>query len=311
MLVISAIIQCYDFSKRFGAFKGLKLFYFLYYGKFKKCNLELNKERLAVIKTGYDILVIPDDLGISLELSVYGIHEPITTEMISRKLKKGMVCVDIGANIGYYALLESKKVGQYGKVIAIEPSPISFSYLEKNLKSRHQSKYETYNFACSNNDTTSCFLISSKSNMSKIVKETDKVLNGTKKIFVTTKKLDSILLKNESKIDFLRMDIEGNELNVILGAKNIIKKFKPIIQLEMHSHILGYSNTKTLLEFFRDENYEITSFMMRELDEPKIGSIKDLKEEYTIQDLFLLLESNSFPPYVQLFFEHKSLITKL
>jgi FkbM family methyltransferase len=276
MLLLSAIIQCYAFSKRFGTLKALKLFYFLYYGKFKKRNLDLNKEHLAAIKTGYDILVMPNDLGISLELSVYGIHEPITTEVISRKLKKGMVCVDIGANIGYYALLESKNVGPDGKVIAIEPSPIAFYYLEKNLKFRHQSKYETYNFACSDHDTTSCFLINEKSNISKIVKEADEVLDGTKKIFVTTKKLDSILLKNESKIDFLRMDIEGNELNVILGAKNIIKKFKPIIQFEMHSRILGYSNTKTLLEFFRDENYEITSFMIRELDEPKIGSIKDL-----------------------------------
>jgi len=307
MLIISAIKQCQAFSKRFGSFKALKLFYFLYYGKFKKFNLDINKERVAKIKTGYDILVMPNDPGISLELSIYGIHEPITTKIISRKLKKGMVCVDIGANIGYYALLESKSVGRDGKVIAIEPSPIVFNYLEKNLKFRHKSKYETYNFACSNIDTTSCFLINEKSNISKIVEDTEQVIDGTKKIFVTTKKLDNILLKNENQIDFLRMDLEGNELKVILGAKNIIKKFKPIIQTEIHSKILGYSNTKALLEFFRDENYEITSFMLRELDEPQIGSIKDLNEQYKIQDLFLLLESDSFPPYLQLFFEPKTL----
>jgi FkbM family methyltransferase len=306
MLIISAIKQCTDFSKRFGIFKALKLLYFLYYGKFKKLNIDIHKERIAKIKTGYDILVMPNDPGISLELSVYGIHEPITTEMISRKLKKGMVCVDIGANIGYYALLESKSVGSDGKVIAIEPSPNTFNYLEKNLKFRHQSKYETYNFACSDFNTTSYFLINQKSNISKIVEESDKVVDGTKKILVTTKKLDSILLKNENKIDFLRMDIEGNELKVILGAKNIIKKFKPIIQTEIHSQILGTNKTKILLEFFRDEDYEITSFMLRELDEPKIGSMKDLEKAYRIQDLLILLESNSFPPYVQIFFEPKS-----
>ena len=129
MLIISAIKQCQAFSKRFGSFKALKLFYFLYYGKFKKFNLDINKERVAKIKTGYDILVMPNDPGISLELSIYGIHEPITTKIISRKLKKGMVCVDIGANIGYYALLESKSVGRDGKVIEIEPTPIVFNYL--------------------------------------------------------------------------------------------------------------------------------------------------------------------------------------
>lgn len=305
MLMISAIKQCQVFSRRFGIFKAFKLFYFLYYGKFKKFNIDINKERIAKIKTGYDILVMPNDSGISLELSVYGIHEPITTKIISKKLKKGMVCVDIGANIGYYALLESKIIGSTGKVIAIEPAPNTFNYLEKNLKYRHQSKFQTHNFACSDIDATSNFLINEKSNISKIVNESDTILDGTKKILVKTKKLDTILLENENQIDFIRMDIEGNELKVILGAKNIIKKFKPIIQTEIHSKILGMSQTKSLLEFFKDQNYEITSFMIRELDEPKIGSMKDINEKYKIEDLFALLDSDLFPPYVQVFFEPK------
>ena len=305
MLIISAIKQCQIFSKRFGNLKALKLFYYLYYGKFKKFNIDSNNERIAKIKTGYDILVMPNDPGISLELSVYGIHEPITTKIISKKLKKGMVCVDIGANIGYYALLESKIIGSTGEVIAIEPAPITFRYLEKNLKYRSKSKFHTYNLACSDVDTTSYFLVNKKSNISKIVNDSDKILDGTKKILVKTKKLDTILLKSEKKIDFLRMDIEGNELKVILGAKNTIEKFKPIIQTEIHSKILGYSQTKSLLEFFQNQNYEITSFILRELDEPKIGSIKDLNEKYRIKDLIVLLDSNSFPPYVQVFFEPK------
>jgi len=305
MLIFSAIKKCQVFSKRFGNLKALKFFYYLYYGKFKKLNIDISKERLAKIKNGYEILVMPNDTGISLELSVYGIHEPITTKIISKKLKKGMVCVDIGANIGYYALLESKIIGPTGKVIAIEPVPNTFSYLEKNLKSHNQSKFQTYNLSCSDMDTTSYFLVNKKSNISKIVTESDKILDGEKKILVKTKKLDNILLKTEKKIDFLRMDIEGYELKVLLGAKNTIEKFKPIIQTEIHSKILGYSQTKSLLEFFKNQNYEITSFLIRELDRPKVGSIKDLNENYKIKDLLDLLDSDSFPPYVQVFFEPK------
>ena len=44
-----------------------------------------------------------------------------------------MVCLDIGANIGYYVTLESKMIGDQGKIIAIEPSPLNFDYLKRNM----------------------------------------------------------------------------------------------------------------------------------------------------------------------------------
>ena len=83
---------------------------------------------------GYKLSVIPNDTGISSELLMFKTHEPLTTKLISKKLTSGMICLDIGSNIGYYALLEHKLVGKEGKVIAIEPSPLNFQYLQKNIK---------------------------------------------------------------------------------------------------------------------------------------------------------------------------------
>ena len=127
-----------------------------------------------------------------------------------------------------------------------------------------------------------------------------------KKIVIPVRKLDSILSSNPQKIDFLRMDIEGHELLVLKGARNIIKKYKPMIQFELHSKILGNEHTRELLDFIKDEDYKISYFLIRELDMPMMGTINDLKKDYTINDLLHLLETDNLPPFIQLFLESKN-----
>lgn len=67
----------------------------------------------------------------------FGIWEPALTTWIRRRLKGGDTFVDIGANIGYYALLGSKTVGRAGRVIAIEASPTIAEALSRNVRSNH------------------------------------------------------------------------------------------------------------------------------------------------------------------------------
>ena len=71
------------------------------------------------------------DPGISKELLFKGIHEDMATRVLKQEIKKGMTTVDIGANLGYYALLEASIVGDEGKVIAFEPVPRNFNILVK------------------------------------------------------------------------------------------------------------------------------------------------------------------------------------
>jgi hypothetical protein len=61
------------------------------------------------------MLLIPNDKGISSELLLFRTHEPLSTKIL-KKLLEHMTCIDIGSNIGYYALLERKIVGEKGKV---------------------------------------------------------------------------------------------------------------------------------------------------------------------------------------------------
>ena len=73
------------------------------------------------------------DLGLSWDLITDGIREAYLVEIVKKELKKGDIVIDIGANIGYYVLLESKIVGEKGKVYAIEPVPQNVDILRKNL----------------------------------------------------------------------------------------------------------------------------------------------------------------------------------
>lgn len=63
-----------------------------------------------------------------------GVWEPVLSEFILRHVREGDVCVDIGANIGYFSLLFAKRVGPSGRVIAIEPAPNTARRLRANLE---------------------------------------------------------------------------------------------------------------------------------------------------------------------------------
>lgn len=295
--------------RKFGFFTTFRFMRSYYYGKSREKKLDLTKEHIVDVN-GYKLNLIPNDRGISLELLKFNSHEPLSTDLISRELHEGMTCLDVGGNIGYYTLLESKKVGQNGKIVCIEPSPLNFRYLKKNLEMQNTSNVETYNFACGDIDGEINFLISKNSNTCRTIPKDEPIPKGEKIITVPVKKLDTFLEENPlSKIDFLRTDVEGYELQVFEGAKNTIKKFKPMIQIEVHPDYLGKSKTKKFLEFLKNHDYQIKYFIQGELDSPMIGTMKDIKK-YSLERLIEMSEEGLLPGNFLLFLENRSRIKK-
>jgi len=223
--MLTAIQGYWKLFRKYGLFTALRFMRSYYYGKSKERKLDLSKEHVVDVN-GYKLNLIPNDRGISLELLKFNSHEPLSTELISNELQKGMTCLDVGGNIGYYTLLESQRVGENGKVICIEPSPLNFRYLKKNLEIQNTSNVESHNFACGDIDGEINFLISKNSNTCRTIPKEEPIPEGEKIITVPIKKLDTFLEENPlSKIDFLRTDVEGYELQVFEGAQKTIKKF--------------------------------------------------------------------------------------
>jgi len=250
---------------------------------------------------GYKIKVMPNDPGISQELHTFKTHEPLSTQLISKELKPGMTCLDIGSNIGYYVLLENKIVGNSGRVIAIEPSPYNFQCLEENLEFPENSNVEAYNFAAGDIDGKIRFFVNERSNGCQVLYEGRKIPNRPGKVIeVPIKKIDNFVEENNfESIDFVRMDVEGYEYNIFQGMENTIKKFKPIIQIEVHKSHMGKEKTKKFFEFFKKNNYQTKSFHHRALDLPMIGTSKDIKS-FTIDQLIKMLEKDMLPSYFNL-----------
>lgn len=301
-----AIGGYWKLAKTYGVIKAIKYFYSWYYGQYKQKGIDLSKERIIDVKNGCKLNLIPNDPGISLELTRFGIHEPVTTKIVQEKIKPGMICLDCGGNIGYYATLESKLVGKEGRVLAIEPSPVNIKYLEKNLILQNQNNFEVYNFACGNIDGEIKFVVHKISNMCRVANPDEFETDDKKFVKIPVCKLDTFLAdKNLPRLDLLRMDIEGSELRLFEGAVDTIRKFKPMIQIELHPGHLGPVNTKKLLKLLKDEGYEFSTFMIGYLDTPLVGTKRDIKN-YKINDLIRMIDDDKYPKNILLFIEPKN-----
>jgi FkbM family methyltransferase len=180
--------------------------------------------------------------GIFETLAIYGTREKLEAEILKKELKEGMSVLDIGANIGYYTLMEALVVKDKGKVYAFEPESKNFELLNKNVKENNYFNIvRTYPFAVSDKNSIAKLYLSEQSNLHTMI---DPRILGRESFtsnFLNVKsvKIDDFL-KNEPPIDFIRMDIEGYECMAIDGMVELLGKtirhIKLLIEVHPHSY---------------------------------------------------------------------------
>jgi FkbM family methyltransferase len=288
--------------KNGGLEKIIRATYFFVNDKIKRTNITFKKIKLILGK--YEFQTIENDEGISTELQIYESHEPLTTHLIINELKQDMVCIDLGSNIGYYAVIESNIIGKSGKIFAIEPSPINFPILKVNLENQKNNNFSAYNIAIGDKNEEMEFIISTKSNWSKIRMNNEKVNSDDKIIKIPVKTLDYFVNENNiKKIDILRMDVEGFEYNILLGANEVLEKFKPKLFIEIHKMYLGKEKTYQIFNDLKNKKYEVKYYIPRIYDSPIIGKLKDIKK-ITIDEIQNKLKNNTLPDAFQVVLEY-------
>jgi FkbM family methyltransferase len=142
-------------------------------------------------------------------------------------IKEGDIVLDAGANLGCYSFAFLNKIGDNGHLYAFEPATETYECLEHNLN--------TFD-----NATLFNMALSYKKGYCKVLRPTNNVgmnfceeVANADSIKVTT--IDSLTLP---KLDFIKLDVEGDELNVLIGGYNTIKKFKPKMFIEINEHTL-------------------------------------------------------------------------
>jgi FkbM family methyltransferase len=169
-------------------------------------------------------------------------------EFIKKIVKPSQVAVDVGAHWGGFSLLLGKLVGKGGKVFSFEPFPKSFKLLKRNLKINHLTdRVKVYPFAVGDkNEEVKLKVASTSSGHNSILR---KNLPAREVLRVKQVRLDDAL--KTSKVDFLKIDVEGYEYFVLKGAENLIKNNRLWLFLEYSPAFMGEELTEKLTEFLK------------------------------------------------------------
>jgi len=179
----------------------------------------------------FKIYVRLDDWAVGARIAVKRKYETHVTTYMRHLLKPGHVVVDIGANIGYYTLLAASQVGDTGKVIAFEPHDQNCTLINMSLQANKFTNVVVHPYAVLDKKGEIGFNIVEGSSNGVID------LIKTSRYQVDAIQLDTFL-KNEHRIDIVKLDIEGAEGLALKGMHKLIQQHQPIIFTEFSPHSL-------------------------------------------------------------------------
>lgn len=202
----------------------------------------------------------------------YIANHSLDYKFLDKIIRNFYTCLDIGANVGMFSLKMARLSGDEGKIISFEPSPFPFKELEENIKRFRVDNVNINNFALVSDPKLKDIVFyipvdkygiarfgygSLKKESANFwvednVEENDKFI----KCRVKTKTLDNFCEENKiDKIDFIKIDTEGYELDVIKGGEKTIMNNLPLIQCEMSDIGFGSKVFKNLVDFMLDLNF--------------------------------------------------------
>ncbi|CAL7964049.1 Methyltransf_21 domain-containing protein [Gammaproteobacteria bacterium] len=180
----------------------------------------------------------PDAVGRAIYKD--GNYEPEITRFVLNEIKYNPedIVIDVGANIGWYSLLLDHMKDGPGIIYAFEPDSLNYSLLKHNISLNGASKVVAINEALSNKIGKATLYKYGDNNLGR--HSLLPLFKGASETIITTT-LDNFIKKNNSKktIRLIKIDVEGYELPVLLGAKkvldhteNLIVEFSPSIMLQ-------------------------------------------------------------------------------
>jgi len=191
-------------------------------------------------------------------MSSYGPYFEILGEdkYCHRSITKGMNVIDIGANIGVYTVLVAEKVGNIGKVIAVEPEPENYKQLLENIKLNNLQNVTPINIALTDHEGSEKLYLSASGSggHSLIIPE-----NKNSYTSVQVETLDKLLKELDiRKIDIMKIDTEGAEIPILKGAEKTLRDnpdMKIIIAAEHYP-----SQIKEVTQFLNEKGFKTKVF---------------------------------------------------
>lgn len=176
---------------------------------------------------GYEMWLDVSRTNLQRLLYLEGEHFIRERHLLSRLVTPGMRVVDVGANIGYYLLLFESLVGRLGEVLCVEPSPENLPELRANIDANSFSNVRLLEAAIGRERGKAPLREGINSGIS---------IPGGGKYEVDVQTLDELCTE---RVDFIKIDVEGYEGHVLEGAMQLLERYRPILFLEFHPHLVG------------------------------------------------------------------------
>jgi FkbM family methyltransferase len=202
--------------------------------------------------------------------------------------KDGDMVVDVGAHIGRYTIISSKRVGFKGRVVAIEAHPDNFEILNRNIQVNKLTNVIPLNYAVSSKQTKLKLYLPVERSGFTIYNTimVNRTASEAKFIEVNANTLDNLLLQQQQQsgishadINWIKIDVEGAEFEVLKGATSILSKSKDIaLLIEVHNLHGGTNLYRQIVEFLNVYNFKIKFEITSESGEKHIIVRKNLPD---------------------------------
>lgn len=205
--------------------------------------IERNGWPLSGVLTGYRMT------GRGVGSYLEGAYEPDVCRVIVQTVRPGWVCVDVGAHNGYFTLLLAKLVGETGRVVAFEAHPDNAATVRRNVALNHlQARVRVEDMAISDGTCDRVRLFPGRDHSSSEWNIVGHDVEGKKKqpeLEVLATSLDTYFPAG-SRIDFVKMDIEGAEAQALAGMRRVLQESQPAVLVEFHD-AAGWAGREELL----------------------------------------------------------------
>jgi FkbM family methyltransferase len=165
---------------------------------------------------------------------LFGTHDPEVQFVLGRLLRPRMTVYDVGANVGFTAMLAAKQVSAGGRVICFEPLPQNAEQIHHNSRLNGFSGIDVRVEALGRRDGEADFTLSHSPTWGRLadVGATPQASGTTR---VSVRSLDSIRAREGIALpDLIKMDVEGAEADVLAGAARLLAEARPVLVIELH-----------------------------------------------------------------------------
>lgn len=168
-------------------------------------------------------------------------------------LKRGSVALDVGANLGLMTGVLSHLVGPDGHVYSFEPSPTTHRKLASLVAENKFLNVTTYNLGCSDEEGQLHLNLTDNSGYSSL-RSANEIGSGVKEIeAVQIVSLDDYLAARLKRLDLIKIDTEGFEDRVLNGARQLLRRFKPVVYIELSTEFRDSS--EQAVKILKEEGY--------------------------------------------------------